>query len=82
MMEAYHPHGAALLDCFRGDAAALLICHQDGVRDDVPAAFWLRETIDPLEALALDLCRGRILDVGAGADAEAVMEAVISGLRS
>jgi SAM-dependent methyltransferase len=72
MTAAYDPHGAALLECFRGDAAALLICHQDGVRDDVPAAFWLRETIDPLEALALDLCRGRILDVGAGAGLHAL----------
>jgi SAM-dependent methyltransferase len=67
MRHAYDPHGAALLDCFRGETSAVLICHQDGERDDVPAAFWLRETIDPLEALALDLCRGRVLDVGAGA---------------
>lgn len=42
------------------------VCHQDVARDDMPAAFWLRDTIDPLEALALDLCRGRVLDVGAG----------------
>lgn len=67
MRRAYDPHGAALLDCFHGDASAMLICYQDGMRDDVPAAFWLRETIDPLEALALDLCHGRVLDVGAGA---------------
>lgn len=66
-MMAYDPHGAAVLDCFRGDTAAVLICHQDGARDDVPASFWLRETIDPLEVLALDLCRGRVLDLGAGA---------------
>lgn len=72
MTGAYDPHGAALLDCFRGDASAMLICLQDGARDDVPAAFWLRETIDPLEALALDLCRGRVLDVGAGASLHAL----------
>lgn len=72
MTGAYDPHGAALLDCYRGDASAMLICHQDGARDDVPAAFWLRETIDPLEALALDLCRGRVLDVGAGAGLHAL----------
>lgn len=64
MRQAYDPHGVALLDCFRGKTSAMLICHQDGVRDDVPAAFWLRETIDPLETLALDLCRGRVLDAG------------------
>lgn len=62
MKLAYDPHGAALLDCFRGDTSATLICHRDGARDDVPAAFWLRSTIDPLETLALDLCQGRVLD--------------------
>lgn len=72
MTTAYDPHGAALLDCFRGDTSAMLICHQDGARDDVPAAFWLRETIDPLESRALDLCRGRVLDVGAGAGVHAL----------
>jgi SAM-dependent methyltransferase len=72
MRPAYDPHGAALLDCFRGDSSALLICHQDGLRDDVPAAFWLRERIDPLETLALDICRGRVLDVGAGAGLHAL----------
>lgn len=71
-MSAYDLHGAALLDCFRGETSAMLICHQDGGRDDVPAAFWLRETIDPLEALALDLCCGRVLDVGAGAGLHAL----------
>lgn len=67
MIQAYNPHGAALLDCFRGETEAMLICRQDGMRDDVPAAFWLRDAIDPLEALGLDLCHGRVLDVGAGA---------------
>lgn len=66
MRDAYDPHGAAVLDCFRGSTDTVLICHQDGARDDVPAAFWLREAIDVLEARALDLCRGRVLDVGAG----------------
>jgi SAM-dependent methyltransferase len=50
----------------------MLICHQDGVRDDVPAAFWLRTTLDPLETRALDLCQGRVLDVGAGAGLHAL----------
>jgi SAM-dependent methyltransferase len=72
MNQAYRPHGAALLDCFRGDTAAMLICHQDGARDDVPASFWLRETVDPLEELALTMCRGRVLDLGAGAGLHAL----------
>ncbi len=72
MTDAYDAHGAAVLDCFRGSADAPLICHHDGARDYVPAAFWLRKTIDPLEALALDLCRGRVLDVGAGTGVHAL----------
>lgn len=66
MDEAYDPHGTALLDCFRGATDAMLLCHQDGARDDVPASFWLRQTIAPLEALALDLAHGHVLDLGAG----------------
>jgi len=72
MEDAYNPHGAALLDCYRGQKDAMLIVHQDGERDDVPAAFWLRTTLDPLESLGLDLCRGRVLDVGAGAGVHAL----------
>jgi 2-polyprenyl-3-methyl-5-hydroxy-6-metoxy-1,4-benzoquinol methylase len=60
------------MDCFRGNTSAVLVCYQDGQRDDVPAAFWLREKIDPLESLALDLCRGTVLDVGAGAGPHAL----------
>ena len=72
MNAAYGPHGAALLDCFRGKRDAVLVCHQDGMRDDVPAAFWLRETLDALEEEALRLCRGRVLDAGAGAGLHAL----------
>jgi len=72
MSSAYHPHGAALLDCFRGNRDATLVCHQDGERDDVPAAFWLRDSFDALEELALELCRGHVLDVGAGAGVHAL----------
>jgi hypothetical protein len=38
MTPAYDPHGAAQIDCFRGDTSSMLICHQDGMRDNVPAA--------------------------------------------
>jgi SAM-dependent methyltransferase len=68
----YDLHGAALLDCYRGDAAATLTCHQNGGRDDVPAAFWLRDSLDPLEQLALNLCHGRVLDLGAGSGLHAL----------
>jgi SAM-dependent methyltransferase len=72
MKAAYNPHGAALLDCFRGNVEAVLTVHQDGERDDVPAAFWLRTQLDPIETLGLDLCRGRVLDLGAGAGVHAL----------
>lgn len=69
----YDPHGAAMLDYERGVTDAMLICEQDGERDDVPAAFWFRTDIDPLEAAALDLCHGRILDVGGGSGVHALL---------
>jgi SAM-dependent methyltransferase len=72
MQGAYNPHGAALLDCYRGETNVLLTVHQDGERDDVPASFWLRSELDPLEQLGLDLCRGRVLDLGAGAGVHAL----------
>jgi SAM-dependent methyltransferase len=71
MRSSYDPHGAALLDCFCGDDA-MLVCHQDGERDDVPASFWLRDSVDRLEQFGLDLCRGPVLDVGAGAGVHAL----------
>ncbi len=80
MRSTYHPHGAALLDCFRGKRDATLVCYQDGERDDVPAAFWLRDSFDPLEALGLELCRGHVLDVGAGAGVHA-LDLQARGLR-
>jgi SAM-dependent methyltransferase len=73
MTSAYDPHGAALLDYERGATDAMLACEQDGERDDVPAAFWFRTEIDPIEAAALDLCRGRILDVGGGTGVHALL---------
>jgi 2-polyprenyl-3-methyl-5-hydroxy-6-metoxy-1,4-benzoquinol methylase len=66
LQAAYNPHGAAVLDYHNGARDAVLICHQDGERDDVPAAFWFRDTFDPLEQLGLELCCGSVLDVGAG----------------
>lgn len=73
MSAAYEPHGLALLDYERGVTDAVLACEQDGVRDDVPAAFWFRTEIDTLEAAALALCRGRVLDLGGGTGVHALL---------
>lgn len=72
MTHAYDPHAEALLDCHRGERDAMLIVYQEDGRDDVPAAFWLRSVFDPVEEDALALCRGRILDLGAGAGVHAL----------
>lgn len=66
LQAAYKPHGAAVLDYHKGVRDAVLICYQDGKRDDVPAAFWFRDTLDPLEQFGLEWCCGRVLDIGAG----------------
>jgi len=67
---ASEPFGLALLDYFQGNASAELVIHRDdGVDAPVPASHFFR---DPDEFSALDhaaiaVCRGRVLDVGAGA---------------
>jgi SAM-dependent methyltransferase len=70
---AYDLHGAALRAYHRGDRSSTLICYDDGRRDDVPASFWFRDTLDPLEQLGLELCRGKVLDVGAGTGLHALL---------
>lgn len=66
-VDPYDLHGRSLERHEAGEHALVLECIQDGVRDDVPVAFWFRDHIDPLEQRALELARGRVLDVGAGA---------------
>ena len=62
------PYGLALLDYHRGDLDAVLtIYRDDGRRDEIPIKTFFRQAQElELERIALDLCRGRILDVGAG----------------
>ncbi|KPJ90748.1 MAG: hypothetical protein AMS18_10140 [Gemmatimonas sp. SG8_17] len=55
---------------FAGDASAKIVVHNDfGERDEYSMAYFFREPAEfpPLEQTALELCRGRVLDVGAGA---------------
>jgi SAM-dependent methyltransferase len=64
------PHGLALLDFFNGKTFAEVVVHDaDGYTEVVPASVFFRapEEFSALEEAALDLCRGRVLDVGAGA---------------
>ncbi len=45
-----------------------MVVYDDFERDEVPVSYFFRgpEEFPPLEQLALELCRGRVLDVGAG----------------
>lgn len=61
--------GLALLDFFHGDLSAKVVIHrEDGEKSDLSVNDFFRDLPDffPTEQIALDLCRGRILDVGAG----------------
>jgi len=65
------PFGRALLDFHRGATEARIIVHTDLWQDEVtPVEDFYRPDEQPLprlEKIALDLCRGRTLDLGAGA---------------
>jgi len=67
---AMGPYGQSLLDFFNGDTSAkVAVRRDDGLTDDLPASVFFRKPSDfsPLEKIALGLCRGYVLDVGAGA---------------
>jgi SAM-dependent methyltransferase len=70
------PLGAALLAFHHGRRDAVLRVDSDAfATEEVPvAAYYRPDTIDlsPLELTALDLCRGRVLDAGAGAGRHAL----------
>lgn len=64
------PHGLALMAYFEGDSTAqLLLRRDDGLETPLPVSLFFRDAaeLSPLELAALARCRGRILDVGAGA---------------
>ena len=63
------PHGQALRDFFEGETSAAVVVHSgDGETETVPVSVFFRGPADfsALEEAALDLCRGRVLDAGAG----------------
>jgi SAM-dependent methyltransferase len=72
----WSPHGQALLDYFRGDhSVAVLVCEEGGETEVVPVSVFFRgpSEFSALEDAALDLCRGRVLDAGAGTGCHALV---------
>ena len=67
-LTTWKPHAAAMEAYHRGKRDAVLVVYDDFERDEVPMSYFFRppEQFPPLEQLALDLCRGHVLDVGAG----------------
>jgi SAM-dependent methyltransferase len=65
---AMKPLGAAITDYYRGNReAAVSMCRDDGVVDMLAISTFFREsTAILLDKTALEHCRGRVLDVGAG----------------
>lgn len=72
----WRPLGAALLDFHRGDTAAEIMVMSDLWEDETtPVAAYYRpdeQALPDLETVALGLCRGRVLDLGAGAGRHAI----------
>jgi SAM-dependent methyltransferase len=69
-LQSWRPHGLALRDFLAGRADAEVIVRDEaGEEERTPARLFFRgpDEFSALEAVALDLCRGRVLDVGAGA---------------
>lgn len=67
-LDPWKPHAAAMEAYHRGKHDAVLVVYDDFERDEVPVSYFFRQPdrFPPLERTALELCRGRVLDVGAG----------------
>jgi SAM-dependent methyltransferase len=68
-IQAMTPHGLALKAYFEGQMTAeITVRRDDGFEASLPAKHFFRSAAEfsPLETAALRLCRGHILDIGAG----------------
>lgn len=70
------PLGQALLDYYNGDQTAEITVSSNVADDDVLKVSYLFRSFSQLperEVMALGLCRGKVLDVGAGAGAHTLL---------
>ena len=67
-LTVWKPYEAAMLAFHGGDPDATIVVYDDFERDEAPISYFFRgpDQFPPLERAALELCRGRVLDVGAG----------------
>ncbi|HEX6434175.1 MAG TPA: class I SAM-dependent methyltransferase [Gemmatimonadales bacterium] len=67
-LEAWLPYEAAMVAYHRGNRDVTIVVYDDYERDEAPLSYFFREPehFPPLELMALEHCRGRVLDVGAG----------------
>jgi predicted O-methyltransferase YrrM len=69
-------HGQAILDFYKGNHESTLLLHNSyGEPEEMPVEVFFREEEDfsTLEHLALIECKGKVLDLGAGAGAHALV---------
>lgn len=71
-----NPYGLAMLDFFNGDTSAKIIIHRDdGFKEELLASKFFRDPskFSPIEQAAIKLCRGSVLDAGAGAGPHSIV---------
>jgi SAM-dependent methyltransferase len=73
-LAAWTPYVAAMLAYHNGARNATIVVYDDYERDEAPIGYFYREPADfpLLECRALELCRGRVLDIGAGSGCHAL----------
>lgn len=73
---AMEPFGLALLDYYKGNLnAELLFRRDDGKEVVLPVSYFFRNSDDfsTIENRAVKLCKGRVLDIGAGAGSQSLL---------